>query len=64
MKKLSLELEALRVETFATTAAVPARGTVQGLEDGASVAPTVGNPPATTTTQDFESATNPRMCCL
>ena len=64
MKKLLLELDALRVETFATTVALPARGTVQGLEDGSSAVPTCGNPGGTTTTLDFESATNPRMCCV
>lgn len=32
MKKLTLELGELRVETFATAAAEPAHGTVQGAE--------------------------------
>ncbi|HEX8243676.1 MAG TPA: pinensin family lanthipeptide [Longimicrobium sp.] len=30
MKKMKLQLEALRVESFATAAAAPARGTVRG----------------------------------
>ena len=32
MKKMMLELAELRVESFATAAAEPARGTVQGAE--------------------------------
>lgn len=65
MKKLSLDLRALRVETFATAEAEAARGTVQaqGYTEAGSCAPTCGNPPATTTLAD-DAVTDPRMCCL
>lgn len=37
MKKLSLELDALRVESFATAAPGPTRGTVHGQESAAEL---------------------------
>lgn len=36
MKKLSLNIDALRIESFATDAAEDARGTVQGAQDSAA----------------------------
>ena len=37
MKKLHLELDALRVQSFATAAPPPSRGTVQGQESAAEL---------------------------
>jgi hypothetical protein len=68
MKKLSLALDDLCVETFQTAEPVPAHGTVHGQvytqTCGGSCVPTCGNPPATTTTLRDGAVTDPRMCCL
>jgi hypothetical protein len=69
MKKTTLDVDALRVESFETVNARGGRGTVWAHDGGCTVAPypscvhTCGNPPACTDERNGVARTN-FACCV
>ena len=64
MDKLRLEMERLKVETFAPDAKAGGKGTVLGYDDSTcSAQPTCGNPSRGEETFELEAATR-YVCCV